>query len=474
MGNIYESALCDLLWLGEDFGLSPAVATLLKTKFDTLDELKQWKYSFTSGETVALGKLVEDPMSFVIVLEELWQILGHPPVWKRIWIVQEVNLAQDVQVIYGAHKFHWTTLALIQELQASAILRELSTGPKNGLHVLGLLTTSSILLLRRTPPRTKSLVHLLSCFVNLAATDQRDKIFALLALASNSFGIEPDYSKSLEDIQVEAARAAVLHGGDLELLSARILFADETRSATSLPSWVPKLDEAFERESSFVHLQIQFSAGLSNPSRLQLSQIERSSDPLTLKLSGIYLDMIKGTPEPKGIYQWTISDHIAVISELINGTPKGIIYFTGESLLEAYCQTLYAGEDNRFTKEMAKKFEILYSQDGIAQFPRSINMVDIEKDEVAVKFTRRSRISCTTSRYGVTPSNYLALLPSIVEVGDIICVLYGCKIPLLLRAVDGSNFYKVIGAVYVHGFMFGEAIAMQEKGLLQEREFNLK
>ena len=49
MGNIYETASCDLLWLGEDVGLSSEVTKLLITKFETEEELRRRKHIVVSG-----------------------------------------------------------------------------------------------------------------------------------------------------------------------------------------------------------------------------------------------------------------------------------------------------------------------------------------------------------------------------------------------------------------------------------------
>jgi hypothetical protein len=53
-----------------------------------------------------------------------------------------------------------------------------------------------------------------------------------------------------------------------------------------------------------------------------------------------------------------------------------------------------------------------------------------------------------------------------MEEGDVVCVLLGCKVPLILRPV-GDNF-KVVGDAYVNGFMNGEAlenVSDDEEGL---------
>jgi hypothetical protein len=46
----------------------------------------------------------------------------------------------------------------------------------------------------------------------------------------------------------------------------------------------------------------------------------------------------------------------------------------------------------------------------------------------------------------------MALLQT--SVGDVICVLFGCDMPVVLREID-ENSYTFIGGCYMHGIMEG-------------------
>jgi hypothetical protein len=54
-----------------------------------------------------------------------------------------------------------------------------------------------------------------------------------------------------------------------------------------------------------------------------------------------------------------------------------------------------------------------------------------------------------------------------------ICVLYGCSVPVILRKREDQDYYEFVGECYLHGFMDAEAIALQIKGVLKEQEFVL-
>lgn len=57
-------------------------------------------------------------------------------------------------------------------------------------------------------------------------------------------------------------------------------------------------------------------------------------------------------------------------------------------------------------------------------------------------------------RLMVTEQRLVGMAPSRAKRGDIVCVLYGCRVPVLLRSC-GDN-YKFIRECYANGFMNGK------------------
>lgn len=67
----------------------------------------------------------------------------------------------------------------------------------------------------------------------------------------------------------------------------------------------------------------------------------------------------------------------------------------------------------------------------------------------------------------------LGLVPLDAERGDILCVLYGCSVPVVLRVItdakeDAAKEYRLIGECYIDGMMDGEAVS--EPRLRQARK----
>ncbi|MCJ1390761.1 hypothetical protein MMC18_003622 [Xylographa bjoerkii] len=64
------------------------------------------------------------------------------------------------------------------------------------------------------------------------------------------------------------------------------------------------------------------------------------------------------------------------------------------------------------------------------------------------------------------------LAPTRAEVNDIICILYGCSVPVILREhrTQTATFFEFIGESYVHGMMDGQAMSGKRK----QQEFELR
>ncbi|TVY78509.1 hypothetical protein LSUE1_G007190, partial [Lachnellula suecica] len=71
-------------------------------------------------------------------------------------------------------------------------------------------------------------------------------------------------------------------------------------------------------------------------------------------------------------------------------------------------------------------------------------------------------------RFFVSKSGMLGLAPWNAVEGDLLCVLLGCRFPVVLRRVEGG--YILVGEVYVDGFMDGEAL---EEGRFEVETFEI-
>ena len=54
--------------------------------------------------------------------------------------------------------------------------------------------------------------------------------------------------------------------------------------------------------------------------------------------------------------------------------------------------------------------------------------------------------------------NWYGLGPRKSQVGDIICILLGCSVPVILREHESKEYFELIGESYIHTMMDGEAL----------------
>lgn len=69
-------------------------------------------------------------------------------------------------------------------------------------------------------------------------------------------------------------------------------------------------------------------------------------------------------------------------------------------------------------------------------------------------------------------AGYLGWGPPGMQKEDLVCVLYGCAMPVILRKVD-DHHYIHIGSCWVLGLMNGEAIKRVEEGLESSVDFDI-
>ena len=56
----------------------------------------------------------------------------------------------------------------------------------------------------------------------------------------------------------------------------------------------------------------------------------------------------------------------------------------------------------------------------------------------------------------LTEKGFVGLAPDVCEVGDVVCVFLGARLPYVLREREDGTF-QLIGEAYAHGIMYGEA-----------------
>jgi hypothetical protein len=137
----------------------------------------------------------------------------------------------------------------------------------------------------------------------------------------------------------------------------------------------------------------------------------------------------------------------------------------GNSIIKAYINTMFSG---RISARGRLTDEFLASMFKLTGLPNAPDSTAEARDAAckALEAGMRQR------KLAITKYGYIGAVANETQVGDFVCVLFGCSVPVVLRKTLDQS-YLFVGEAYLHRFMDAEAIAFQVKGLLKEHSFLL-
>lgn len=428
--------------------------------------------------------------------------LGHinhflnKPWFSRIWIVQEFvigtkssNAALIGQyVIIGSGALAYACNELVNRGIdiPTAQRRALLTGIKRYLHLI----QAAILYYGDSP--MLHLLRFLCIFRDQSASDPRDKVYSLLGLlqpsinesteaeiqTASSLGFHRptlpiDYTAPIEEVYARTVKAVVLATGLLDIICACQNQTEFNRT------WTPDWRQPWSR-ASLINLRDKVDAekGPFNASSFVRSEFTFSDDLRVLYGRGIYHSTIVRASK-----KWSsrsVHDAISVEDEYLFLTD-----------CEPSVATQYRENGNGKDDGSAEDNEEYDQLDRLALAMaggafRNNDEVGLEDPflfvpgKSAVWCERSWQSDAITSRFITigegrrtmrTSGNSLGIGPEELEVGDIVCVLLGCSVPVVLRKV--RDYYTFIGECYIDEIMQGELVEALEKGEVSSQVFNI-
>lgn len=166
--------------------------------------------------------------------------------WDRIWVVQEAVIAKSITLRYGGVSAPWQMVAeaALTHFQRARPDHD-SPVSRDDIKVLNLLSrVQDIDNFRRVWGENDkpSILSLLREFSNRKASDERDKVYALLGLCDQKTGIRPDYSFEVRETYMLATIDIILRGQSLSVLTGDL----GRKERRDLPSWVPDWSATFD------------------------------------------------------------------------------------------------------------------------------------------------------------------------------------------------------------------------------------
>ena len=319
----------------------------------------------------------------------------------------------------------------------------------------------------------RSLIENLIDAKSFGFTNARDKAYALLSHPSarteaGQVILEPRYDDSMGRLVIDLATALLRSKRSLQVLSAVQHRSVQHLEDTSIPSWVPRWAEDPWSFMLWAAIRCRtYRAGAETEPKYDILKCG-----MALKVCGIFFDQAYSCSSiiPSEVYRSRESGHtnpVDIIERLFKNNERAIrgAYSTEEQWLQAQYMTLTAGMFMGGQEDFAvyQKWKAGIAADQTSgQDPPKGN---------ADLFASTAGLWSEKRRLFVTVKGHAGLGPSVMREQDLVCVLFGCMVPFILR--KEKDGYRLVGECYVHGIMKGEAIQALSKGDLAEQEFIL-
>ncbi|KAH8783138.1 heterokaryon incompatibility protein-domain-containing protein [Diaporthe sp. PMI_573] len=514
MGQIYRQAKATIVWLCEASDDTNTAIELLLHLANRRHELRR-NYK-------KRGKLMPADLSDHPGWKPLESLL-ELPWWRRVWTLQEFLLAKDLTFYCGAQCI--SRRLFRKGLHALELCGPLECYIKTPAWTTAWNRRRLIQWYEHDQNRHKmSLVSLMAFCGDYETTDPKDRIWAVHGLAREEdrqmIG-RPTYCYDERTLYTGLVQAFLYQYKSLDIICFAQLFQSPEED---WPSWVP--DWRLPCPPYVVPLMVSQSANdaLANfrpinrspkaiKKRMGMSAYRASADesPVVdlgdmfnhLTCRGIVIDsidglggipaqddrLVRGTASTSPVNTTTANaDHK---EELCNKLVRSLVLNRHDKYLESRAPVPQYGRELRqlveFVDSGGEPGDLRpawflgwwklnndlsirgFSVQEICQ-TRSASLHAPTAGEPVPKHSKsffsriRGVMAGKTRRLMVTKEGFLGVAPRRAQKEDIVCVLYGCSVPVVLRKCDTSdesaNLCEFVGECYMDGMMDGEALAL--------------
>lgn len=472
MGLVYSLAEEVVIWLGpasSDSDLAMDTIRALSEKRALISKENYLGFA-TSSETLqdaGLANATEDIRSALgSLLCRTW--------FERLWVVQEVVLAQRRRLVCGSQVMVWEdfveaigAIARFQQHQFSIIFPNADSGVRN---LEGIFEIKHVVKIHNSVTDYVRSAALLDIGQRKNVTDPRDRIFGVLGLASSDFRekVKVDYSQqdpsALLRLYIESGKACIEEDTSLSLL----FMISGREKNPGLPSWCPNLDSPDHRRL-VIHSKWRAGIRTLTEGEGQISAwFEPDSDDLYAPgcRVGLVDQVVSST------FCWSSLERDAEISDTEDAR-KNLLWqheclaLLREVLSEEYCEeeevipisyilTLCEGFLNPFEND-EDIFRAAY-EGTMSLWQSAANSVVPNADSMNQRirsaihhYNGRLMQNCLGRKFFSTSGGYVGMGPPETQAGDEVYILYGAEPLYLLRCIE--EHIEILGNVYIHELM---------------------
>ncbi|CAO2650180.1 Nn.00g014720.m01.CDS01 [Neocucurbitaria sp. VM-36] len=372
--------------------------------------------------------------------------------FRRAWVVQEVVLAASVRIVCSKWIVDWNDLLSAVNTVHREYRRAGNIDAPPDVYPWEFFLELAQHREWEARQTRWALINLFEPFRYLESTWKRDRLFALLGIASDGAdpAFEPDYTSPLEVVVTRFANVFIRQGKVLQLLYRAGLGSQPER----FPSWVPdwtslkptSLYESSARGMAFC------ASWISKPE----AEHDQGSDELRIRgfRLGSLQHVTKATNTPD---QW--STYWSEIDVMMNSGKIKTSYSTKDRaemerkvpiVGALYPKTMAGGNINMEASYETFRCELMLND---MNQPRTGNTTSDAGDNYRLALEG----NICGWRFFTTQGGFVGLGPPNTMAGDLVYVLNGASVPFLLRrSATRTGAYRLVGECYVHGLMNGE------------------
>jgi Heterokaryon incompatibility protein (HET) len=374
------------------------------------------------------------------------------------------------------------------------------------------------------PSRRLSLEALVVLGTFCETTDQRDTIFALLNLANDTDSpsqpgltdlLVPDYNSSLLDVFADFVLHCCRRSGSLDIICRP--WAPVSSSAmqaigqidlvdpalhSNVPSWIASRDGLPFGATSWDMTHRLHGKSLVGSSRKQVYNAHYYTKPQVDLGRSESKNTRFGSLYAKGVVLGEITQRSTRMADaIITNESLDILrmnppvqQLNPRNLPDTIWRTLCADRDSqgepapsRYRSAMAQLLQFIFEAPTTSHRSnqvKPVSSIDVEEfletnlpEEVenfleVVRDVVWNRRTFQGKRKDGSGSPIVGLISRYAQVGDQLCILYGCSVPVVLRkhSWGDDHHWQLIGEAYVYGFMDGEGISSMSPAMLKSVE----
>ncbi len=382
--------------------------------------------------------------------------LFQRPYFQRLWIIPEIVLARDTVFCCGfeemAGEDFWVAVACVHSKPTKKVLFT----PERLKELMSATAAVYDVCPKFKRPGGFQYARLWTYIRGSQCKDQRDRIYgvnSLLHPEDQRLNVRPDYTKRVEDVYVEVASRIIIKRRILSLFE----ICDLSSRTLKLPTWVPDWSSC----PRFKH--VVFSTWSASGYISSQAIIKENGKALTTP--GVRAAQVALSTDFQFNEDVCYPNEMLHIVRSLKPSPEELAseYKSGGSSLEAYCSTICTGRcaegysrpqpglADRSMEQLCADLDTIWSTEG-----EFADLGDMEYYRILQGFHHYLVGRCFIK----TNEGYIGLAPLGTQTGDIICIVLGCKFPVVLRpSLEAENqTWELVGHCYIHGLMNGEMI----------------